>query len=929
MGLDIGIGSVGWAVINLDKNRIEDFGVRIFDTGEDQKAQKRESQKRRERRSSRRHYRRKSHRKQRIKEHLENIGLTTKTKIAEYFENGHNNIIEVRYRGISQQISPEEIAACLINICNGRGYRDFYEIDEENLSKEELKEFQQEKEAIGHISDIMKKGKYSTVSEMIYKDPEFKVEGSEFRKYRNKDSSEKNNLISRDMLKKEVSIILETQKKYYKCLTEDNINKIINIIFSQRDFEDGPGNPNDNFRKYKGFLDSLGKCRFYLDENRGSRFTALADVYSLVNVLSQYQYFDNNGEFCFNSEIASVILEKALQNGNMTKKDLASAVKSVGVKINESGNIETPVTKCFKYIKSVKPVFESFGYNWSELISDYEDIENNLLNQVGIVLSENITPARRRKALMKLDAKLDEKLVDKLTMMKFSGTTNVSYKYMRDSIEAFLNGDIYGKFQAQKLKEDMIKKDVSKKPAKLPPFKNEDDSEFYKNPVVMRAINETRKVINAVIEKYGYPCAVNLETADEVNRSFEDRRKDTKNNEKNEKENSRIRKEISELLKISEENVKPVMVEKFKLWESQEHKCLYSGKDIDAEIMLNDKDKIFEIDHIIPFSIILDNTLNNKALVYSKENQGKGQRTPLMFMELCPEKTKEFKARVNAMLKSGKCSKKKYLYLMLENLNDSELLSQWKSRNLNDTRYIAKYLVNYLRENLRFNEINKFPDGFSIKDQSRVFAVKSKFVSNFRRQWLNPKTWGRKDKGELKAVTYLDHAADAIVIANCRPEYVILAGEKMKLYRIFKNAGKRYNDEYNTSLNNCVESLYRYYGMDRDASRKILKGADSGITPIVKNIYNEVDNRLRDYNTHRELLGGKEDCNEKIYEIFVNKNKELYADDPEFAGSLHMPVISYKQERKFTGQITDDNAVSVKEIDGKLISDLKLNRLLN
>lgn len=830
MGLDIGIGSVGWAVLNLDKNRIEDLGVRIFETGEDLKAQKRESQKRREKRSSRRLCRRRSHRKQRLKEHLEKIGLTTKTKIAEYFENGHTNIIEVRYRGTSQKISPEETAACLINICNGRGYRDFYEIDEENLSKEELKEFQQEKEAISHISDIMKKGNYTTVSEMIYKDPEFNVEGSEFRKYRNKESSEKNNLISRDMLKKEVSLILETQKKYYKCLTEDNINKILNIIFSQRDFEDGPGDPNDEFRKYKGFLDSLGKCRFYSDEKRGSRFTALADVYSLVNVLSQYQYFDENGEFCFNSEIASVILEKALQNGNMTKKDLASAAKSVGIKINESGSNDTPVTKCFKYIKSVKPVFESFGYDWNQLISDYTDVENNLLNQVGVVLSENITPARRRKALMKLNVKLDEKLVDKLTMMKFSGTTNVSYKYMKDSVEAFLNGDIYGRFQAQKIKEDRTKKDEFEKPAKLPPFRNEDDSEFYKNPVVMRSINETRKIINAVIGKYGYPCAVNLETADEVNRSFEDRRKDDSNNKKNEKENSRIRKEISELLKISEENVRPVMIERYKLWECQEHKCLYSGQEIDAETMLKDNDKIFETDHIIPFSIILDNTLNNKALVYSEENQVKGQRTPLMYME--PEKAEKYKSRVNAMLKSGKCSKKKYLYLMLDNLNDSELLSQWKSRNLNDTRYIAKYLVNYLRDNLRFNEVNKFPDGFSIKDQSRVFAVKSKFVSNFRRQWLNPKTWGRRDKGELKDITYLDHAADAVVIANCRPEYVILAGEKMKLYGIFKNAGKRYTDEYNTSLNNCVESLYRYYGMDRDASRKILKGADSGLKSI-------------------------------------------------------------------------------------------------
>ena len=41
IGIDVGIGSVGWAIINLDKRRIEDCGVRIFETGEN--VQKRES----------------------------------------------------------------------------------------------------------------------------------------------------------------------------------------------------------------------------------------------------------------------------------------------------------------------------------------------------------------------------------------------------------------------------------------------------------------------------------------------------------------------------------------------------------------------------------------------------------------------------------------------------------------------------------------------------------------------------------------------------------------------------------------------------------------------------------------------------------------------------------------------------------------------
>ena len=62
------------------------------------------------------------------------------------------------------------------------------------------------------------------------------------------------------------------------------------IIFAQRDFETGPGNENDKYRKFTGYLDTLGKCRFYKDKDRGCRFTVIADVYALVNTLSQYNY---------------------------------------------------------------------------------------------------------------------------------------------------------------------------------------------------------------------------------------------------------------------------------------------------------------------------------------------------------------------------------------------------------------------------------------------------------------------------------------------------------------------------------------------------------------------------------------------------------------------------------------------------------------
>lgn len=911
LGLDVGVGSVGWAVINLDKLRIENCGVRIFESGEVPNEKERYSQKRRHYRSLRRLVRRKSHRKSSLKKHLELIGLVKSSDVDLYYETKENDAISLRYKALSEKLAPEEIAACLIHICNNRGYKDFYEVNTEDLSKEEIKEYEKEKGAAGRIEKIMTEGGYRTPAEMICKDNEFICENSPYRKFHNSDNSETTNLISRKMLEKEVELILNKQREYYDCLTEANIKKTITIIFNQRDFETGPGNEKDPYRKYTGYLDTLGKCRFYKNENRGARFTLLSDVYSLVNVLSQYNFTDSNGDPCIKRELTEEIIFIALNTGNIKKNDLKKTAKKYDININGVDNSNTPITKCLKFIKIVKPIFECFGYNWSELIENYADIDNNLLNRIGVILSEAQTPSRRIKKLKELSAGLDDKLINKLASQKFSGTCNVSYKYMNGAVSAFLEGDIYGKYQADFIK-DQPDTDESTKPAKLPPFKNEDDCEFFKNPVVFRSINETRKIINAIIDRYGYPCSVNIETADELNKSFADRSADDKRNKDNEKINDNITKHIIEMTGYSDKKARGY-IEKIKLWEAQGHKCLYSGTDIKIEDVLNDKGHMFEVDHIVPYSLVLDNTINNKALVYTSENQIKGQRTPLMYMD--KEKAAKFKAAVNDMLRNKKCSKKKYDYLMLENLDDLSLLDEWKSRNLNDTRYIAKYLVNYLKANLRFNTSGELPEDVNIKNNSRVFAVKSAFTSRFRRQWLNENTWGRYDKSELKKITYLDHAADAIVIANCRPEYVILAGEKIKLSGIYRNAGKKITPEYTESMENCIDSLYKYYRMDKDKARKLLRSPSARIAPIIPGLALETDNRLRDLNTHREFFD-QNASDEEILEVFNATNRDMYSNDPEFAASLKMPVISIKPERSYTGSITADNPISIKYVDG-------------
>ena len=79
IGLDIGIASVGWAVLENNSHdepfRIIDMGVRIFDTAEQPKTGASLAAPRREARSARRRLRRRGHRLERIKKLFEAEGL--------------------------------------------------------------------------------------------------------------------------------------------------------------------------------------------------------------------------------------------------------------------------------------------------------------------------------------------------------------------------------------------------------------------------------------------------------------------------------------------------------------------------------------------------------------------------------------------------------------------------------------------------------------------------------------------------------------------------------------------------------------------------------------------------------------------------------------------------------------------------------------
>ena len=589
-----------------------------------------------------------------------------------------------------------------------------------------------------------------------------------------------------------------------------------------------------------------------------------------------------------------------MKQGSLTRTQAAKLLKPLGIAIYGSKDVDKTLAKSFRFLKEMKKIAEKCQVSWESLLSEtdlteYEEGKTSLLNQLGTVCSMYQTPHRKEEELKKLHAKwehvhLPPAFWNALKRHRFSGTSSVSYRHMADAIEAFLKGDIYGNFQWNKQKQ-LDEKQESQRERLLSAKILMQDEDVKDNPVVLRSINETRKVLNCLIRLYGSPAEIHVEVADDVACSYLERKRIQKMQRDHEKTRDAIKKKIAEILHCEESEVKGSQIERYKLYMEQEGKCLYSGRELDLEMVLDTQNHAYEVDHIIPYSLILDNTLANKALVCGNENQAKGQQTPLMYLK--GEKKEAFIERVKAEKKrtSHPISNKKYDYLMLATLygkETKEILTGWKSRNINDTRYITKYVVGLIKNHLQF-----------AGEKARVFGIRGHITSRFRKEWLGKNTWGSEEKCRTN---YLNHAADAIVLANLSKMDVEIAMDYEKLRQIRRHYGET-SIQYDHFLKNAAQRIAAFYPITEEAIRKQL--VESKCTPsYVPNLGREVDLRLG--NPEGETRSEEE----------YRTETEMYYEGAAFVVKPHLPYVSMKVERKFRGEIADSNPIRLVEENG-------------
>jgi CRISPR-associated endonuclease Csn1 len=308
-----------------------------------------------------------------------------------------------------------------------------------------------------------------------------------------------------------------------------------------------------------------------------------------------------------------------------------------------------------------------------------------------------------------------------------------------------------GKTFAEAKCELYPEKFVEKEPlAFLPPVSETTLKQELRNPVVLRALSELRKTVNAVVREFGKPASVHIELARDMKRGRTERIQLSKHNRDLEKRRDLARKELRP---YCGENPSRRDIEKYMLWEECHRQCPYTGKPIALSALFGEY-PLFDIEHIVPFERSLDDSFNNKTLCEADANKLKGKRTPWEAFGHT-EEWPQMVERVRKFRSTAKLSR----FTMKES-DTEKLLQEFTSRQLNDTRYASRLAAKYV--GLLY--------GIDRPDNSRLLTCAGRVTAFLRQRWdLNRIL---NEKPEKSRDDHRHHAVDAIAVALSTPAQI-------------------------------------------------------------------------------------------------------------------------------------------------------------
>lgn len=780
LGLDIGVASIGWALADLTAGEIRGAGVRVFDAAMDNAKFEVGDQgashavARRQARLQRRQLRRRAARQrdlyialqsagllpfagmraERRHEELEKLDQILREKWRPLIREEAPEIAEpdlvlcyhLRAHALQQPLEPFEVGRALYHLGQRRGFqsnrREARAVAVSESSTEEEKS--EIKASINTLDSVLKSENLTLGQRLARINPRLQA-------IRNRRRTDVVPIwTGRKMYEEEFDRIWTGQARHHEQLTETLRHRITRLMFWQRTISSG----------------KPGKCELQRNPavDRAPRSSLLAQHFRLVQAANNLRIWERGTveRRLTHQErpLLVQVLETAITESKGRKRNSElfglrfSKVKEIlGIPKQAKLNLEDEGADSYLRGNRTNAIMvRAFG---AERWRAMEDAQRKRIVRKWIKEQSPAKLLSMAKGAWGLDDAAAERLVGTEPEDGYAALSHVAMSRLLPAMEnggltyaeavARAYGNLFSSGEAQKY---------------LPPV---DASPLGRipNPVVMRALSELRKVVNAVVREYRRPCQIRIELARSLKNTAEQRHRFFDSNNRLRRQRAAAREIIKDLgLKPSRDAIDRVL-----LYQECEPncggQCVYCGERLltskGAYGELFSAQSGIEVEHVLP-KRCQDDSFSNKVLAHRKCNLEKGDQTPFQAFSNDPRWT-EMLDRAERLGNKGRLDRFR--------IQAESELQEFTNRHLSDTRYVSKLAVQYV-EQLYGGRDAAVP--WHDRNRRCVYVSTGVLTARLRRGWgleaiLREPTAASNGQGGKGRTDHRHHAIDAIVLA--------------------------------------------------------------------------------------------------------------------------------------------------------------------
>ena len=722
LGLDLGTNSIGWALFRLSDGEphepieLVDGGVLIHADGRNPKDRASNAAKRREKRGPRRNRDRAILRQRRVANQLHDLGLLPDDEDARIATRNLDPVC-LRSQALALPLTRYELGRVLLSFATRRGFQSNRKAGSTSEDGKIRKDTQELRRRMGQTGD-------QTLGKYLWRR----------RSREKKDKTIRARLGNglypdRRMVKDELEQIRNAQAQHHPYIKDKHWDTIISTLLHQRDLR-----PVER-----------GRCTLIPAEYRAYRAYPLFQEFRIWQEVLNVQVA-SPGERLQplatedRDRVVAKLKHTKVQDFEKLFPDAARINLSTTARSKLDGDLTAAVLRPPKL----------FGKGWDGLeIERQQDIVERLLDEKDheklvdwlrndCRLGEESAEAIASASLPPGTAHLSKAAIERLLPHMRKG---LPYDKAVEAAGLGSHSDLRGAGRAERLPYygSVLERHVIGRRTDGQGRSNVERFGRIANPTVHIALGQVRRLFNAIVDKHGKPHQVVVELARELKQSADERDRDQKNNRENQERNERLR-ELAANAGFS--NPSGHYMRKLRLWDEQgkpdARVCPFTGETLSIGRVLSAET---EIEHILPFSRSLDDSMANTVLSMRGANREKGQRTPYEAWGHDPIRYQEIMRRVGALPRNKQWRFEEDAMERLQERDD------FLGRQLNDTRYLSRMTRRYLQEAV-------LPDN--------VWVTPGRLTAMLRHAWgLNTLL---SDDGRKSRDDHRHHLVDAVVV---------------------------------------------------------------------------------------------------------------------------------------------------------------------